>query len=818
MKYSKQRKKIPFMFALSANAIVHSIGYSTWITGDMLTRDDSIKIEKTTRQPVCYIQDEPTIKYMTIEKALEVANKTATSAEEKTVVVIPHVSTDYVTPWYVISQPCTIGEYVTLSITYDESVSDCETDRTQYQSKSITAFADSESTYKTNLKSNIGLNSTLTVKGKLNICGKVGSTALRPSGQTSSYYAQLSLFDNAKITCEDNGKISCLGYIKEWYSKQANNEKRTLTQSNDSKIVMTGNSSIEMPGVIYDYYGGTFSLAAYSNAGSFPFTSFDFPNVQSLMEFSYGSSIIAYAQVYASSKANCFEMNVVGPDTNYLFVMSENSKFTFKYNSISAKFSNAYGSNGYTSDKWNTMSMKVETGTIDVNSITVDDIKSENYYLPINFKYNIAVKNGATLNFLNSAKFMSGSRLIVEKGGTLNFQKEILFHQTFNLIGTERFNNSDTATTTNVTSETYPFPSDDNIKKKYSSTDAGAYLLNNGTINISGKFGGFITAGSDGATLSISDGFTNHASDNSIIFDGYKSHDYLTYRNVDGYANGMIGSESVRKLFTSGTYVARDGYWSGTGGDSVDESKIEIIGDLKKGVPLCILPTALVLMADGTCKEAGLIRQGDMVIAFNHEIGEFQPSMVLLNDHQDVPPKLYDILHLEFDNGKSTDLIYEHGYFDLDENKYVYIGLDNYQNYIGHRFVFVDNKLNRSFGKLVKTSIVPTYTKLAAISTAKYLNTIIDDTLSVEGALNGLFNIFEYNPDTLAFDKEKKQKDIDKYGLLDYEYFKDYFPKEIYDLLPCKYLGVSIGKGLINWDIIEYYIAKWKNQLMQIIK
>lgn len=105
MKYSKQTKKASLLFVLSANVITTSIGYSTWFNDDLLEKEDPIKFEKTTRQPVCYIQDEPTIKYMTIERALEVANKTATSDNKKTVVVIPHVSSDYVTPWYVISQP-----------------------------------------------------------------------------------------------------------------------------------------------------------------------------------------------------------------------------------------------------------------------------------------------------------------------------------------------------------------------------------------------------------------------------------------------------------------------------------------------------------------------------------------------------------------------------------------------------------------------------------------------------------------------------------------------------------------------------------------
>ncbi len=231
----------------------------------------------------------------------------------------------------------------------------------------------------------------------------------------------------------------------------------------------------------------------------------------------------------------------------------------------------------------------------------------------------------------------------------------------------------------------------------------------------------------------------------------------------------------------------------------------------------CLLPTASVLMADGTYKQAGLIRTGDKVISFNHETGRFEPNVVIGNDHSDVPAQNYDVVHLSFSNGKSTEFIYEHGYFDKALNKYVYLHEDDYADYIGHEFVFYDNGMI-STTKLIGGSVSTMYTTLVSPATANNLNLVVDDMLSIGGGLDGLFNIFEYDPDTLAFDADKKQADIDRYGLLGYESFEKYFPKEIYDLLPCEYLGVSIGKGLISWDIFEGYVSKWKDQLMENIE
>ncbi len=227
----------------------------------------------------------------------------------------------------------------------------------------------------------------------------------------------------------------------------------------------------------------------------------------------------------------------------------------------------------------------------------------------------------------------------------------------------------------------------------------------------------------------------------------------------------------------------------------------------------CLLPTARVLMADGTYKQGGSIKTGDMVISFNHETGKFEPNLVIGNDHSDSGVEMRNIVHLEFSNGNSTDYIYRHAYFDKTLNKYVNLYEDNFDEYIGHEFVCYDNG-NVSTTRLVSASIKEMYTALAAPATANHLNLVTDDMLSIEAGLNGLYNIFEYDPGTLAFDKEKMDADIQKYGLLGYEDFEKYFPKEIYDLLPCKYLAVSIGKGLITWDIFEDYYSRWKDLLM----
>lgn len=232
----------------------------------------------------------------------------------------------------------------------------------------------------------------------------------------------------------------------------------------------------------------------------------------------------------------------------------------------------------------------------------------------------------------------------------------------------------------------------------------------------------------------------------------------------------------------------------------------------------CLLPTALVLMADGSYKQAGLIRTGDMVMSFNHETGLIEPNLVIGNDHQKENEKICRIVHLLFSDGIQTDFLEEHGYFDVTLNRYVYLHPDDCDKYIGHKFVSINKNLKVSEVELLSFDCETIVVKPAAPTTAKHLNLIVDNMLALEGGLDGLFNIFDYDSKTFAFDKRKMQADIQKYGLLSYKDFECFFPKEIYDLLPCKYLGVSIGKGLITWDIFESYVNKWKDQLIENVK
>lgn len=224
----------------------------------------------------------------------------------------------------------------------------------------------------------------------------------------------------------------------------------------------------------------------------------------------------------------------------------------------------------------------------------------------------------------------------------------------------------------------------------------------------------------------------------------------------------------------------------------------------------CLLPNTLVLTKGNTYKEVKDVSSDDILIAFNHLTGTFVERKIVFNDFED--KQLVTVIKLEFSNGKTVEIISEHGFFDLDLNRYVYITESNFKDFIGHRFISVnviDGSIQRSETTLVNASSYETYTEVYSPVTEYDLNYITEDVLSMPGGITGLFNIFEYNSDA-TINKEKMAEDIRRYGLFDYEKdFKNLISKYVFDVFNIQYLKVSLGKGMITEDYMQYLIERY---------
>ena len=222
---------------------------------------------------------------------------------------------------------------------------------------------------------------------------------------------------------------------------------------------------------------------------------------------------------------------------------------------------------------------------------------------------------------------------------------------------------------------------------------------------------------------------------------------------------------------------------------------------------ICVTADTLVSLADGTQKRVDQVTYEDQLLVWDFFKGEYTaaPSSIIFYHGDNV----YRILKLNFADGTSTKVVNNHGFFDVEENKFVFIDELNVENYIGHNFVKVDGDSYTSV-QLVSYEIFDEYTGSYSIQTAQHNNFMVENMFSITmPEFEGWFDYFEIG-DGMKYDEEKMQADIEKYGLYTYEELSEYVTYEQFIAFSGPYLKVLVGRGVVTFeqilDLIEMYV------------
>lgn len=228
----------------------------------------------------------------------------------------------------------------------------------------------------------------------------------------------------------------------------------------------------------------------------------------------------------------------------------------------------------------------------------------------------------------------------------------------------------------------------------------------------------------------------------------------------------------------------------------------------------CVAEGTLITLADGSQVPVENLTGGEMLLVWNLYTGSFDIAPILVIDSDAL--KQYEVIKLTFSDGTTVDVISEHGFFDVDLNKYVY--LDKYaEEYIGHRF------LKQNENGMVQVTLVDvaiTLENVAAYSPVTYghLCYYVNGMLSIPGGINGLFNIFEVDAETMKFDAEAMEADVEMYGLYTYEELNSLVPMQeiMFDAVNGQYLKVAIGKGIITIEQISELVERYGRLFEQV--
>ncbi len=219
----------------------------------------------------------------------------------------------------------------------------------------------------------------------------------------------------------------------------------------------------------------------------------------------------------------------------------------------------------------------------------------------------------------------------------------------------------------------------------------------------------------------------------------------------------------------------------------------------------CVAKGTLITLADGTQVPVETLTGDEMLLVWNLETGKLDSAPIMFIDSD--PETAYEVINLYFSDGTDVKVISEHGFWDYDLNEYVYLD-ENASAYIGHAFA-KHNGSELEKVQLVDVSIETETTTAWSPVTFGHLCYFVDGMLSMPGGISGLFNIFEVDAETMAYDVEKMQCDIETYGLLTVEDFGGMITEEMFEAFNGKYLGIAVGKGNLTWEFIAHLAERY---------
>ena len=304
----------------------------------------------------------------------------------------------------------------------------------------------------------------------------------------------------------------------------------------------------------------------------------------------------------------------------------------------------------------------------------------------------------------------------------------------------------------------------------------------------------------------------------TLMYSGITLVEVIIPSSVTSIGNNAFAKSANTKFLYNGTQTQWD---SITLGDSWNDGltspmvihctngdkEIEITEDTGGGTTGCVSADTMVLLADGTTKRIDEITYDDTIMVWNFVTGTYDSapvSIIFYHGHKE-----HDILNLKFSDGTVLKVINDHGLYSVDENNYVYISIDNVNDYIGQEFVRYNGNSYTTVTLVEYYSSIE-YTGSYCLQTAGANNYIADGMFSLtKPDVAGWFDYFAIGDD-MKYDEDQMQADIEKYGLYTYEDFDHTgITYEQFLAFNGPYLKVLVGRGVLTFERIEELIGQY---------
>lgn len=232
----------------------------------------------------------------------------------------------------------------------------------------------------------------------------------------------------------------------------------------------------------------------------------------------------------------------------------------------------------------------------------------------------------------------------------------------------------------------------------------------------------------------------------------------------------------------------------------------------------CVADGTLITLANGEKVKVEDLNGDEKLLIWNMYTGDYDEANIAYIINHDGDRRINTIIHLYFSDGTDIEVVRDHGFYDVELNKYISLSKANYKQYIGHHFLKQAPNNQLESIQLIDVKLEKKYTGIYEVVTDKHLTCFTNGILSISSLIEGFCNIFEIDRETVSYNEEKMAKDIETYGLFTYDDFKELIPEEAFELYNVQYLKVAMGKGDIKPSEIEFLVKYYHKNIDKLIK
>ena len=442
MKGTKRKYSLVAVFASLVFCTLPKVSFGAWTSSTKTPESSSASYSsQTVKNPVCYNNSTGTV-YHDIKKAVDSASSgqyiymyIGAHAECTQSIEIKN-NVHLVLPFYGKHYDTTkTGTNIGNSPLYKISSSD---DYASYGNKLGDENATNVSIYRScSLTMKSGADITVT-SGGLHIGGACSTAG------NNGYYSELILCSGSSLTFQNGTTFDCFGYVKESSTDYSNplhnsagNDETKINNELDSARFIEMKSGSTLNSFIATYDTKTAGdLTALITANQCPFWEYDFPAIQTFLKINAGCSFNgSVLMVGPNSLTINKDMPIIRNSTSVesLFYLTS-GYITIEYLTTSPLYSsrafNARHSNFVVCGAFSIGYLYAQEG----NAIMSLELDTRNCFLPINCRISIYIKNGFSLTTDKMLKFLAGSKLVVEEGGTFIVNNKVAFHKSDTIL------------------------------------------------------------------------------------------------------------------------------------------------------------------------------------------------------------------------------------------------------------------------------------------------------------------------------------------------------------------------------------------------